>query len=273
MSNNHPDHAVVFMSVTDDATPVMQPLEGWRDLRKGNYLLYTNADHDAVPKSKEEAAALLRLACDHMGVVNDELKALLARAPQQAPCKYCGNTGWQMNDSGGMIPCVHTPAKMPQTTQATTCAGCGKYKPTPLRVDAMGGYVCLTCIDQKLCSLLGEFGYPEPQPAQANVANVGSDVIEKACALIAIVNRQCGGFTSGPGWDAFCASIALQGALDQATQAAVPVEWRNALREAMDFANNPPEGHDEGMLFVDLNERVEKLLAAANQPQDAGKGK
>ena len=32
----------------------------------------------------------------------------------------------------------------------------------------MGGYVCLTCIDQKLGSLLGEFGYPEPaaQPMQ-----------------------------------------------------------------------------------------------------------
>jgi hypothetical protein len=54
------------------------------------------------------------------------------------------------------------------STQATNCAGCGKHKHTPLRIDAMGGYVCLTCIDQKLGSLLGEFGYPEPpaQPAQ-----------------------------------------------------------------------------------------------------------
>lgn len=43
--------------------------------------------------------------------------------------------------------------------QATTCAGCGERKHTPLRIDAMGGYVCLTCIDQKLGSLLGEFGY------------------------------------------------------------------------------------------------------------------
>lgn len=47
------------------------------------------------------------------------------------------------------------------STQATTCAGCGKHKHTPLRIDAMGGYVCLTCIDQKLGSLLDEFGYPE----------------------------------------------------------------------------------------------------------------
>lgn len=47
------------------------------------------------------------------------------------------------------------------STQATKCASCGQHKHTPLRIDAMGGYVCLTCIDQKLGSLLGEFGYPE----------------------------------------------------------------------------------------------------------------
>ena len=47
------------------------------------------------------------------------------------------------------------------STQATNCAGCGKHKHTPLRIDAMGGYVCLTCIDTKLGSLLGEFGYEQ----------------------------------------------------------------------------------------------------------------
>lgn len=49
------------------------------------------------------------------------------------------------------------------STQATNCACCGEYKHTPLRIDAMGGYVCLTCIDRKLGTLLGEFGYPAPQ--------------------------------------------------------------------------------------------------------------
>lgn len=44
------------------------------------------------------------------------------------------------------------------STQATNCASCGKHKHTPLRIDAMGGYVCLTCIDTKLGGLLGEFG-------------------------------------------------------------------------------------------------------------------
>ncbi|MDN7900134.1 hypothetical protein [Burkholderia cepacia] len=36
------------------------------------------------------------------------------------------------------------------TTQATACASCGEHKHTPLRVDQMGGYVCLTCIDREL---------------------------------------------------------------------------------------------------------------------------
>lgn len=59
------------------------------------------------------------------------------------------------------------PALTYSSTQATMCAGCGERKHTPLRIDAMGGYVCLTCIDQKLGSLLGEFGYPDAQPIQA----------------------------------------------------------------------------------------------------------
>ena len=45
------------------------------------------------------------------------------------------------------------------STQATNCASCGEHKHTPLRIDAMGGYVCLTCIDKKLGGMLGEFGY------------------------------------------------------------------------------------------------------------------
>lgn len=53
----------------------------------------------------------------------------------------------------GKIPDVpHTYA----SSQSTNCAGCGKHKHTPLRVDPMGGYVCLTCIDQRLEGLLAE---------------------------------------------------------------------------------------------------------------------
>jgi hypothetical protein len=40
------------------------------------------------------------------------------------------------------------------STQATQCAVCGERKHTPLRVDGMGGYVCLTCIDARLEELL-----------------------------------------------------------------------------------------------------------------------
>ncbi|KWE77245.1 hypothetical protein WL78_00340 [Burkholderia ubonensis] len=36
------------------------------------------------------------------------------------------------------------------STQATNCASCGEHRHTPLRIDWMGGYVCLTCIDREL---------------------------------------------------------------------------------------------------------------------------
>lgn len=42
--------------------------------------------------------------------------------------------------------------------QATSCACCGERKHTPLRVDQMGGYVCLTCIDGKLSELFAAQG-------------------------------------------------------------------------------------------------------------------
>lgn len=77
-------------------------------------------------------------------------------------------------------PVVHTYA----STQATNCAGCGKHKHTPLRIDAMGGYVCLTCIDNKLGSLLGEFGYPEPD--DTHPAPAVPDVEDLRDRLVAI---------------------------------------------------------------------------------------
>lgn len=94
---------------------------------------------------------------------------------------YTTNSGWSTLRppevlSGGIRyqfrPLYAHPPRAPLTdehpytytsTQATNCAGCGEYKHTPLRIDAMGGYVCLTCIDKKLGTVLGEFGYPAPQ--------------------------------------------------------------------------------------------------------------
>lgn len=80
-----------------------------------------------------------------------------------------------------MTPAVQAPAVQDgpaltySSTQATKCAGCGEHKHTPLRVDAMGGYVCLTCIDKKLGGLLGEFGY-EDDPQLAGLVYFGKEL-------------------------------------------------------------------------------------------------
>ena len=91
----------------------------------------------------------LETKCDVLRQVAGELEAALAaRQPVGEPV----DDDW------------HLRGYAYASKQATTCAGCGKHKHTPLRIDAMGGHVCLTCIDQKLGALLGEFGY---SPAQA----------------------------------------------------------------------------------------------------------
>jgi hypothetical protein len=89
---------------------------------------------------------LYEQVCEQYDVLAKEFEAIeQALAAQPAPVQE---------------PVAHSYA----STQATTCACCGEHKHTPLRIDKMGGYVCLTCIDKKLGSLLGEFGYP-PAPA------------------------------------------------------------------------------------------------------------
>jgi hypothetical protein len=76
-------------------------------------------------------------------------------------------------------PAVQEPvAHSYASTQATMCACCGEHKHTPLRIDKMGGYVCLTCIDKKLGSLLGEFGYPAAQPAVPDAITDDSESLE-----------------------------------------------------------------------------------------------
>jgi hypothetical protein len=126
-----------------------------------------------------------------------ELQSALAEQPaqQQEPvaCRLCasgkGSWSWQCH-SCGEFDDTRTPSPQPAqkpntyaSTQATNCAVCGKHKHTPLRIDAMGGYVCLTCIDQKLGSLLGEFGYPKPeQPAQPEHHDPIGDAQDKLIA-------------------------------------------------------------------------------------------
>jgi ribosomal protein L32 len=94
------------------------------------------------------------------------------------PCDHCGG--------GYPDQYLDTPPAQTQTpptyssTQATKCAGCGEHKHTPLRIDAMGGYVCLTCIDQKLGSLLGEFGHPAQNPPRLSNGEIYTAYIEAA---------------------------------------------------------------------------------------------
>jgi hypothetical protein len=52
--------------------------------------------------------------------------------------------------------------------QQTNCGCCGELKTTPLRVDWLGGYICLTCADQKLHELK-----PQPSPGVAQDDLVG----------------------------------------------------------------------------------------------------
>ena len=131
--------------------------------------------------------------CDDVDEAITAIREALADQPRllsAAPCDQCGYNGPGYYQSGThQCAAKHhkaladsalkrmaenerelgldymEPAQQQHTyasTQATMCAGCGEHKHTPLRIDTMGGYVCLTCIDQKLGSLLGEFGYPQP---------------------------------------------------------------------------------------------------------------
>lgn len=88
-------------------------------------------------------------------------------------CAGCGHKWRPADVPTNGVPAVQTKGKDDSpvvaptycSSQATKCASCGERKHTPLRIDAMGGYVCLTCIDRKLGGLLGEFGYPFMQVA------------------------------------------------------------------------------------------------------------
>lgn len=76
--------------------------------------------------------------------------------------------------------------------QATTCASCGKHKHTPLRIDAMGGYVCLTCIDQKLGALMNEFGYQSEQVGEVQGYALDTDRVLSLADVHAEESREDG---------------------------------------------------------------------------------
>ncbi|HYD58908.1 MAG TPA: Lar family restriction alleviation protein [Noviherbaspirillum sp.] len=100
------------------------------------------------------------------------------------------------------------------STQATNCAGCGQHKHTPLRIDAMGGYVCLTCIDQKLGSMLGEFGYEQPDTAERQAfekwaVNYCAPLVKKGEVLRRSPDGTYAMFSVQWNWDAWQARAVL----------------------------------------------------------------
>lgn len=101
------------------------------------------------------------------GQGNALAKITVAQCPPGMSSDYA--YGW--NDCINALPAPpaddawHLQGYAYASKQATTCAGCGQHKHTPLRIDAMGGYVCLTCIDARLSGMLGELGYPETHTA------------------------------------------------------------------------------------------------------------
>lgn len=160
-------------------------------------LLGTITAHESELQSLRAERDRLKAACDQMSgdlmllptqEAFDKLRAdrdaLAARVPVVTdamhkhilePRDYAELRSWTRIH--GWIARLSPPTASPvpvsepitySSTQATNCAGCGKYKHTPLRMDWMGGYVCLTCIDDELERSNPELqpdDPPDPQPA------------------------------------------------------------------------------------------------------------
>jgi hypothetical protein len=76
-----------------------------------------------------------------------DIDAILEKMTEYAKCGLAGNSRdhelaykWR-----GILKKF-----IPQSAQHTKCSVCLEDKPTPIRNDAMGGYVCLTCVDKEL---------------------------------------------------------------------------------------------------------------------------
>lgn len=138
--------------------------EGWK-AQAAAWLEGKAQEQEANNARWPQHAAAYDLWRHRVGLYRDLASQLLSAAPQPATCNRPLQV--QPEAKAGADDDWHLRGYAYASKQATKCAGCGQHKHTPLRIDAMGGYVCLTCIDQKLGSLLGEFGYPEPKPAKA----------------------------------------------------------------------------------------------------------
>ncbi|WGS47134.1 hypothetical protein LFL97_33960 [Burkholderia sp. JSH-S8] len=97
------------------------------------------------------------------------------------------------NEAGADVSGAYTYSSV----QATNCARCGNYKHTPLRIDWMGGYVCLTCIDRELESrspamVVERFiviGHGESDIPEAKIVACRADVLD--AVLGTIYGGQC----------------------------------------------------------------------------------
>ncbi|MBP5120978.1 hypothetical protein [Pseudomonas protegens] len=153
----------------------------------------------SVPRDKLEAMAFGHMEFDEFSQYMDELQGMFAMPAvsdddqpasdhqfytaqlQARAAKVLGldpeNTSW-FEVVGEMEK-----AAQPQgerftysSKQATNCAECGLRKHTPLRVDDMGGYVCLTCIDNKLNELLATEQHQGEPVAQVEVLGGGGQL-------------------------------------------------------------------------------------------------
>lgn len=125
----------------------------------------TVALHYAAPAAEQAEPHVWTRVVDealtlyHLDVANESDDYATARGKMENLLAHAGNVG-AYHAAEQAEPYTYA------STQSTKCASCGERKHTPLRIDAMGGYVCLTCIDQKLGSLLGAFGYPSAEQAE-----------------------------------------------------------------------------------------------------------
>ncbi|ARK91105.1 hypothetical protein [Burkholderia pseudomallei] len=99
--------------------------------------------HEAAPADVNQLLEAAALGLERAGML-DCMRIVRGMKPgypkQRAPAAPLEGTG---NGADGFTYA---------TKQATACAACGEHKHTPLRIDWMGGYVCLTCIDRELVS-------------------------------------------------------------------------------------------------------------------------
>ncbi|MBB1614486.1 hypothetical protein A9978_18780 [Pseudomonas sp. UMC65] len=136
----------------------------------------------SVPRELLERVCAVRNTANTWMVsadANRELRALLAKPADTV-------LGFKVVEDPSMAPDtmrIVQPATQHQaerftysSKQATNCAGCGLRKHTPLRVDDMGGYVCLTCIDNKLNELLATEQHQGEPVAQVEVLGGGGQL-------------------------------------------------------------------------------------------------